>query len=45
MSRIEKRVQYIKRIVSEAPKTQRAVEKLAKELFISERTIYRDLAR
>lgn len=45
MNRIEKRIEYIKRIVSEAPRTQRAVEKLSKELFISERTIYRDLAR
>lgn len=45
MSRIENRVKYIKRVVSEAPRTQRAVEKLSKELFISERTIYRDLAR
>lgn len=43
--KLQKRSDYVKRIVSKATSTQNAVEKLAKKLFVSESTIYKDLAK
>ena len=42
---VEDRSNYVKKVVAEAKSTDTAVKKLAKKLFISERTIYRDLAK
>ena len=44
-SKLEDRSDYVKRIVSKSQSTQEAVERLAKKLFISERTVYRDLVK
>lgn len=43
--KLEDRSDYVKRIVAKSQSTQEAVEKLARKLFISERTIYRDLVK
>ena len=43
--KLQQRSDYVKKIVSKASSTQAAVEKLAKKLFISERTVYRDLEK
>jgi len=43
-SLIQKRREYVKKIVSKSTHTHEAVQKLASELFVSERTIYKDLA-
>lgn len=39
------RAKYVKECVNKSKNCTRAVEKLAKELFLSERTIERDLKR
>ena len=44
-SLVKDRSDYVKKVVAEATSTDITVKKLAKKLFISERTIYRDLAR
>ena len=45
-ARIISRSKYIKKYVKQSPlKTSDAVAKLAKKLFLSEDTIYRDLVR
>lgn len=43
--KLNARSDYVKRIVAKSQSTQEAVEKLARKLFTSERTIYRDLAK
>ena len=43
--KMQDRSKYVKRIVSKSKSTQEAVCKLARKLFVSERTIYRDLER
>ena len=43
-SLINKRRKYVKEIVSKSQHTHEAVQKLASELFVSESTIYKDLA-
>lgn len=43
--KLKERSDYVKQVVSKSTSTQHAVEKLAKKLFISERTVYRDLER
>ena len=43
--KLEQRSNYVKKIVAKSQSTQKAVEKLAKDLFVSESTIYKDLAR
>jgi len=42
--KMQQRSDYVKGIVSKSKHTAEAVQKLSKQLFISERTIYRDLA-
>lgn len=42
---LQQRSDYVKKVVSKSPNTQVAVEKLSKKLFISERTVYRDLTK
>ncbi|KKN24457.1 hypothetical protein LCGC14_0894820 [marine sediment metagenome] len=44
-SLVKDRSNYVKKVVAKATSTQKAVSNLAKKLFISERTIYRDLAK
>ena len=44
-SLVKDRSNYVKKIVAKATSTHQAVKKLSKKLFISERTIYRDLER
>lgn len=39
------RAKYVKKCVSESKNCTKVVKKLAKELFLSERTIERDLKR
>ena len=43
--KLKNRSDYVKLMVAKSISTQEAVEKLAKKLFISERTVYRDLER
>ena len=43
--KLEDRSDYVKKIVAKSQSTQEAVEKLARKLFISERTVYRDLVK
>ena len=43
--RLAKRSTYVKKVVAKSPSTHKAVEKLSKELFVTERTIYRDLVK
>ena len=43
--KLEDRSDYVKKIVAKSQSTQEAVERLAKKLFISERTVYRDLVK
>lgn len=42
---IKSRSNYVKKIVAESKSTDVAVKRLAKNLFLSERTIYRDLSK
>jgi DeoR/GlpR family transcriptional regulator of sugar metabolism len=42
-SKIEQRREYVKEVVNRSPRVTRAVHDLAEQLFLSERTIYRDL--
>ena len=42
---VEDRSNYVKKVVAKAASTDKAVKKLAKRLFVCERTIYRDLER
>jgi hypothetical protein len=43
-SRLEKRKEYVKQVVNSSPEPPtQAVSKLADQLFISERTVWRDL--
>ena len=44
-SKLEDRSDYVKRIVAKSQSTQKAVERLARKLYISERTVYRDLVK
>ena len=44
-NKLEDRSDYIKSMVAKSQSTQEAVERLAKKLFISERTVYRDLVK
>ena len=44
-NKLEDRSKYFKKIVSKSTKTHEAVIKLAEEYYISERTVYRDLAK
>lgn len=41
----ESRADYVKRIVNQSRKTDTAVTKLSRELYLSKRTIYRDLEK
>jgi len=43
--RLDERSNYVKKIIAKSPSTHKAVEKLSKQLFVTERTIYRDLIR
>lgn len=43
--KLQQRSDYVKKIVAKSQSTQEAVEKLARKLFVSESTIYKDLAR
>ena len=43
--KLQKRSEYVKFIVAQSQSTKRAVKQLSEDLFISERTIYRDLVR
>ncbi len=43
--KLQKRSDYVKKVIAKSQSTQEAVEKLAKKLFVSEATIYRDLVR
>ena len=43
--KLQQRSDYVKQMVAKSTSTQEAVEKLARKLFISERTVYRDLER
>lgn len=40
---LKERSEYVKKVIAKSPSTHIAVEKLAKRLFLSERTIYKDL--
>lgn len=42
-SKLEERREYVKTVVNSSKNTTKAVEKLANELFLAERTIWRDL--
>lgn len=42
---LDKRARYIQKQIHKAKSTAKAVKKLKKRLFISEGTIYRDLAK
>lgn len=42
---IQDRSDYVKKVVGKAAHTEKAVQTLASELFLSSRTIYRDLAK
>lgn len=44
-NKLEDRSDYVKMMVAKSQSTQEAVERLAKKLFISERTVYRDLVK
>ena len=44
-TKLEHRSNYVKSVVAKSQSTQEAVEKLARKLFISERTVYRDLVK
>lgn len=41
----DKRAKFIQKYIQKAKSTTKAVKKLKKRLFISEATIYRDLAK
>lgn len=43
--KLDKRSDYFKRVVSKSSRTHEAVKKLADKYYISERTVYRDLAK
>ena len=43
--KLKDRSDYIKRVVQESARTHKAVKQLSKDLFISERTVYRDLVK
>lgn len=43
--KLEERHIYFKKIVAKATRTHKAVKKLAEKYYISERTVYRDLAK
>ena len=43
--KLQDRSNYVKKVVAQSISTQNAVERLAKKLFISERTVYRDLVK
>jgi len=43
--KMQKRSEHVKAVVSKTPSVSKAIKKLAKELFLSERTIYRDLEK
>jgi len=43
--KLEDRSDYIKSVVQQSASTHKAVKELAKDLFISERTVYRDLVK
>lgn len=42
---LEKRARYIQKQIQRANSTAKAVKRLKKRLFVSEATIYRDLAK
>lgn len=44
-SLVKDRSKYVKSVVEKAPSTHQAVKKLAKQLFVCESTIYKDLAK
>ena len=44
-SLVEERTKYVKKIIEKAVNNHQAVKKLAKELFVCESTIYKDLAK
>jgi len=44
-SLLDKRAEHIKWVVNNRKNTPRTIEKLSRELFLSERTIYRDLRK
>lgn len=43
--KLQQRSEYVKQVVANSTSTKLAVKELSKSLFISERTIYRDLVR
>jgi DeoR/GlpR family transcriptional regulator of sugar metabolism len=42
---LEKRAQHIKNVVNKSKNTTKAIKKLSESLYLSERTIERDLKR
>lgn len=43
--KLEERHIYFKKVIAKSPRTHEAVKKLADKYYISERTVYRDLAK
>ena len=43
--RVIKRAKYIQEVINNSKSTSKAVEKICKRLYISERTVYRDLQK
>lgn len=43
--KVQKRSDYVKKVIANSQNTSKAVEKLSRKLFICERTIWRDLVR
>lgn len=44
-NKLKNRSDYFKKVVSKSTRTHEAVKKLANKYYISERTVYRDLAK
>lgn len=44
MDKVQKRREYVKKVVSKSTSTHKAVKKLAERFFLSTDTIYKDLA-
>tara|TARA_R110002012_G_scaffold271164_3_gene456355 strand:- start:1527 stop:1676 length:150 start_codon:yes stop_codon:yes gene_type:complete len=44
-SKLEKRAEHIKNVVNKSKNTMKAIKRLSNELYLSERTIERDLKK
>ena len=44
-NKLNERIEYVKKTIQKENNTTKTVKKLAKQLFLSERTIYNDLAK